>query len=236
MATYNDKKSDSFITKLQIFFFQKAFKERIKDYIKKNDVERIMKEFAMFQLNLDIANTYSSRYYQLEREKDEKITVNDVTMTVDEIDSRLMDGEKYILSKTNLKKILNGQGDELYDLMFQCYDFDAIMTKGDFTKLIDEKSCFYCGISVDQLNILGGNGKLHNKRSETRGFTLEIDRKHPNLEYTNENCCMSCYWCNNAKTDEFDENEFKEIAKGIKSVWNQRLEPFGEKIKENPNE
>jgi len=38
---------------------------------------------------------------------------------------------------------------------------------------------------------------------------------------------MSCYWCNNAKTDEYIPSEFKEIARGINHVWNKRLEKDG---------
>jgi len=34
---------------------------------------------------------------------------------------------------------------------------------------------------------------------------------------------MACYWCNNAKTDEFDGDEFKEIGEAIKKVWKKRL-------------
>jgi len=34
---------------------------------------------------------------------------------------------------------------------------------------------------------------------------------------------MSCYWCNNAKTDEFFVDEFKEIARGINYAWQKRL-------------
>lgn len=89
--------------------------------------------------------------------------------------------------------------------------------------MIENKVCSYCGISEDDISELGKRGELNNKRSETRGYTLEIDRKEANGEYTEKNCCMSCYWCNNAKTDEFSVVEFKDIAKGINSVWEKRL-------------
>ena len=87
-----------------------------------------------------------------------------------------------------------------------------------------EKKCAYCGIHVEQIKALGENKKLNNKRSDIRGYTLEIDRMLPKLEYSEENCCMACYWCNNAKTDEFSPEEFKPIARGINEVWNKRLE------------
>lgn len=34
---------------------------------------------------------------------------------------------------------------------------------------------------------------------------------------------MACYWCNNAKTDEFTAEEFKEIGKEIRKIWDVRL-------------
>ncbi|WP_188117205.1 hypothetical protein [Campylobacter concisus] len=40
---------------------------------------------------------------------------------------------------------------------------------------------------------------------------------------------MACYWCNNAKTDEFSPEEFKPIAEGIREVWNKRLGELGMK-------
>lgn len=97
----------------------------------------------------------------------------------------------------------------------------------DFIKLISNTKCYYCGISIEQIEELGTNRKLYNKRSDTRGYSLEIDRKSPNLEYSKDNCCMACYWCNNAKTDEFSEDEFKNIAYGINITWNKRLQQIG---------
>jgi hypothetical protein len=122
-------------------------------------------------------------------------------------------------------KLPNNQFVKLYNELLNGYkkQFDNVFPIDKFNGLLDQKSCAYCGISVDQIKELGRSGLLHNKRSETRGYTLEIDRKIPNLEYTPDNCCMSCYWCNNAKTDEFSPYEFKEIARGINHVWNNRL-------------
>jgi thioredoxin-related protein len=34
---------------------------------------------------------------------------------------------------------------------------------------------------------------------------------------------LACYWCNNSKSDEFSEPEFKNyIAPGIEKVWDER--------------
>jgi len=34
---------------------------------------------------------------------------------------------------------------------------------------------------------------------------------------------MVCYWCNNAKTDEFTEEEFSKIGREIRNIWDDRL-------------
>jgi 5-methylcytosine-specific restriction endonuclease McrA len=52
---------------------------------------------------------------------------------------------------------------------------------------------------------------------------MEVERFDSNLEYTKDNCAMACYWCNNAKTDEFTKEEFQPIADQIKLVWETRL-------------
>jgi hypothetical protein len=40
---------------------------------------------------------------------------------------------------------------------------------------------------------------------------IEIHRKNSNKEYTKDNCVISCYWCNNAKTDGFTYEEVGEV-------------------------
>jgi hypothetical protein len=213
MATYTVKLTDSFITKLQIFLFTKAFDEHILDYIQ--DKEQVKNDFKNFELTLEIAKVYSSQYYQFEEDKYIKLNSNKKIKSKELVDN-LMTGTRYIISN---EKILKNYLNKLYDELKNSYIF---MTTEEFNSLINEKTCAYCGISVKQISELGANGKLNNKRSDTRGYTLEIDRKEPNLEYTKDNCCMTCYWCNNAKTDEFDHLEFKEIARGINSVWKSR--------------
>jgi len=85
-----------------------------------------------------------------------------------------------------------------------------------------EKACHYCGITEEELDCLHVIG-LDNKRV-TRGRTLEIDRKVANEPYSNvKNLVYCCYWCNNAKTDTFSEEEFKIIGKAISQVWQKRL-------------
>lgn len=85
-----------------------------------------------------------------------------------------------------------------------------------------ERRCHYCGIRQEELDLLHLIG-INNKRS-SRGKSFEIDRKNAEEKYSNiSNLTYSCYWCNNAKTDTFTEEEFIIIGKAISIVWKQRL-------------
>ena len=106
------------------------------------------------------------------------------------------------------------------------YDYISNAIEKNFTleqwkSMYQETFCAYCGIENKQIDALRNKKKITSKSG--RGFHLEVDRMSPNLEYSYDNCCMSCYWCNNAKTDEFLPNEFKEIARGINKAWNNRM-------------
>ena len=222
---------DSFHTKLAIFFFTKAFKGSVSNYIGSTNVENIQQEFNAFELTTDIAKKYSADYYQ--KEINESIELDGVRLKVQDIIDNLSmkcEGHDFYVNTSLLRsdvrtKLPNNSFVNLYNELLNRYkkQFENIFSISDFNTMLDQKSCAYCGISVDQIKELGESGLLHNKRSEKRGYTLEIDRKIPNLEYTSDNCCMSCYWCNNAKTDEFSQHEFKEIARGINHAWNHRL-------------
>jgi len=61
MAVYSDKVNDSFLTKIKIFLFIKAFDENILEYIKnmKKESSKMKEEFKNFSLTLDIAYVYS---------------------------------------------------------------------------------------------------------------------------------------------------------------------------------
>jgi hypothetical protein len=79
--------------------------------------------------------------------------------------------------------------------------------------------CFL--ITIDEINFLIDHGRINKKR--LRGYNLEMDRKNSNYEYTPANCVMCCYWCNNAKTDEFDEKEYQLIGDAMRHIWQARL-------------
>ena len=110
---------------------------------------------------------------------------------------------------------------------------------GDFLKILDalDDKCCYCGITQTQIDMMYEQGLVETKRS--RGTSLEIERMAPNEPYNkSDNLNYACYWCNNAKTDSFSYEEFKNIiAPGIRTVWNCRLKEAGlELIPEEPSE
>lgn len=86
------------------------------------------------------------------------------------------------------------------------------------------RKCHYCGIDEEKINLLIKNEMITTKRLYSRGKKLEVDKKEPDGEYSKENIILCCYWCNNAKTDEFTETEFKIIAEKIREVWQKRLD------------
>jgi 5-methylcytosine-specific restriction endonuclease McrA len=103
----------------------------------------------------------------------------------------------------------------------------ANLTIREFLKWysVQVRKCFYCDITESDINKLITQNKITTKRLTTRGRKLEIDRRSPNVKYDQiSNLVLCCYWCNNAKTDEFTDEEFKNfIAPGIKQIWKDRI-------------
>jgi 5-methylcytosine-specific restriction endonuclease McrA len=84
--------------------------------------------------------------------------------------------------------------------------------------------CYYCSLPENALKELHNQLGHLNKRFPQRGKSLEIDRKQADLPYSNiENLVLACYWCNNAKTDTFTEEEFEQLGLVIKRIWEKRL-------------
>lgn len=106
-----------------------------------------------------------------------------------------------------------------YEALHQCISpaaFDALFTP-------EPTACAYCQITKSQFEALRQAGQLQTKRLRTRGTSFEIDCRIPELGYTEGNLAPCCYWCNNAKTDEFTDAEFQPIAYALALVWRRRL-------------
>lgn len=156
----------------------------------------------------EVLNQYINIYWQKEDYKSDQINgmiINDIYLAM----KKWSEDQKVLVDR-----LQNYYMKQIFPTVFPYEDFK------DFIK--SKKDCEYCHITEDKIKILIDNHQL-NKKKDTRGWSLEIDRKKPNFEYTKENCVWCCYWCNNAKTDEFSYDEFWKIGEVIQSIWDERL-------------
>jgi hypothetical protein len=85
-----------------------------------------------------------------------------------------------------------------------------------------EKKCCYCGITEPEIARLIDSGRLIHKQK--RGRHLEFERKDPDACYDDfDNLALACHWCNNAKTDTFAHDEFINVGKVFRQIWQDRL-------------
>ena len=133
-----------------------------------------------------------------------------------------------VLTIDKLIKAWNSNNDEVKKEMLQEYsanfksDFPIEQFKVFYPNDKELRKCKYCGISEKDIEELKSTGKIVTKRA--RGNTMEIDRLNSNKEYTIDNIVLACYWCNNAKTDEFTFKEsIDHLGLAIKTIWAHRL-------------
>lgn len=116
------------------------------------------------------------------------------------------------------------KNDDKFDVLIKKYndgDF-GFRTFKNFYKWYEDqpKKCCYCGTSEKDLEILF---KVKNDESERdkklyskkRGFTsaLQIEKLNPNKPYNEFNCALACAFCNNAKSDMVNKENFEKFAK-----------------------
>lgn len=98
-----------------------------------------------------------------------------------------------------------------------------------FKKSKYQSGCKYCGTSsfstLKLYNDANTGERYDWTRGGKRGKRLELDRVDPSKKYDElENLVWCCYWCNNAKSNFFNEDEFEPIAKEIGKVIKKILE------------
>lgn len=166
--------------------------------------------FKIFKVKQEIIDEYVNEYWQKDYDYDKQ---GKWEYTIKEIETHIYSWEKQKKNEELTKECETYYVDSRFN---EIYPYEK------FIELLEKKTCKYCGISEDKIENLISKNKIY-KKKVTRGWTLEIDRRMPNLEYTHKNCVRCCYWCNSAKTDEFDDIEFIPIGEAIKDIWHERL-------------
>ena len=130
-----------------------------------------------------------------------------------------------------IKTWIQENADKVYDfkIAYKNYFENEVLQRQDFREVYfkDNESakrrCYFCRITEDKISELVHNNQIHTKRYYSRGKTMEVDRIKPNGHYKPDNIKLTCYWCNNAKSDEFSAEEFKKISQKISEIWESRL-------------
>lgn len=180
------------------------------DLIIKNKIHEATPEsFAVFKPESGLSNNYRKACQQYSGKFE--------NTTIEKIDKEFNDWYK--------NRDLKEYKDLFYKKFTDKLEFDKF--KNIFTNDHSKNKCHYCGITENDISELGdeNSDKIKTKRLRTRGRSMEIDRIDPFGDYSENNIILACYWCNNAKTDEFSYFEFKKfIAPKIQEVWEIRLQ------------
>ena len=191
---YKAKAVDSFNTKWDLFCF---------DYLVNKKDQFTIEEFKSFKIGEELVKVYSAQYHQY------------------------FDHESLDQSRINVGDLRKDMKELLIDkLKASCQNdyvanFESVFSKDKFEALGKGTKCYYCELEENEIKELYNKLLIYKKAN--RGFVLELDRKTANYEYTESNCVMACYWCNNAKTDEFNAVEFKPIGLAIGKALRGRI-------------
>lgn len=188
------KAKDSFKTKINLFLYERVVQ---------NQTEFSLNDFKKYQVLETAVSEYVTVYWQ--ENTDYRIhgkAISQIEVEIKEIKARM---------EKTIKECESHYVSEVFPKLF---------SKTDFNGLIAGKQCYYCGITTERINELANLRRLRKKH--LRGWSLEIDRLDSNYEYSPDNCVMCCYWCNNAKTDEFTPEEFRKVGEVIAGIWESR--------------
>ncbi|MCC5915854.1 MAG: hypothetical protein JJU02_00865 [Cryomorphaceae bacterium] len=163
-------------------------------------------ELTNFEITDELVHDYTAEFWQTETQKPFKKT----GLTISDIYSKM---QKY--REQHADDIAEARIDYATVVLHKRFP------EHEYKEVLSQNHCAYCDITIEQIEALAEKKMLFKKNE--RGWSLEMDRKNSNKEYTKDNCVMSCYWCNNAKTDEFAYEEFLEVGKAIGAVWKKRL-------------
>lgn len=195
--------SRSFQTKLDIYLFTQLIKGT-KFHELEIDVQRKFQEFKID----DNIRKVCEEAWKLDKDDHEATS----GLIIKEIDTDIIEWKKI-----NKGSLLMNQLRKQY-----IEDFENVLPVGNFIAVykvnVEDRKCYYCGIAELQIRKLWKEGELYTKRY--RGYKMEIDRENFH-EY--DDIVLSCYYCNNAKSDVFSREEFIPVGKEIWKVWSNRL-------------
>lgn len=81
-------------------------------------------------------------------------------------------------------------------------------------------SCYYCWADEKEMANFLKKRRKHIRRPN-RGQHLEVERKNARTgDYSAQNCVLACYFCNNDKSDIFNEDEYRSYLKNRKLFFN----------------
>ncbi|WP_299703224.1 hypothetical protein [uncultured Pontibacter sp.] len=88
-------------------------------------------------------------------------------------------------------------------------------------------ACYYC--KTDEHVIATLVEKKFNQSKRIRGRYLEIERRDSAVNtYSPENCVLACYFCNNDKSDIFEEGDYLAYLKDRKAFFDTKFEEFND--------
>lgn len=165
--------------------------------------------FKSFKISDDLVDIYLKAWSLGNNDKLEK---NGLTM---------LELDDMIVKWPSENPEFNAQLIEKYRLRFITDLFPFSEFEDFYNRDPEKRICHYCHINDKEIEHLESIFQIKTKR--IRGYTMEIDRIKPNFEYLKDNVALACYWCNNAKSDEFTEAEFiNHIGPGIRKIWDLR--------------
>lgn len=200
---YKSKSNDSFKSRLRFYLFKSAL----------TNTKPNKNEFLSFDIDtnpaIEFVELYITEYQQF-----------DPAFKISQHNSLGLDNNGLY---SEIKKLEKAYKEEINSWKSTYFNevFERKLPKNEFEKFEKEECCGYCKTSIHSLRAMMESKQIFKKNE--RGYNLELDRKKPNMEYSTSNCIMACYWCNNAKTDEFDDIEFESIGKAIGEVFKNRM-------------
>ncbi|NPV00452.1 MAG: hypothetical protein HPY53_03620 [Brevinematales bacterium] len=226
MANYNSLMIREYKSKFRFFKFYKYFTEgELKDSTFINDFSAFLNNFD--NIKEELINTYKRCSILA---KDESI----LNIYEGKRDLKLLKQKSdFNINALDFWNRVNDFGNKRFDTLTQINNtlykifkeyFEKLITIDEFEEICKPDACYYCGITRKNLDSLLDSFLIFKDMwKQGKGWNFEVDRT--NYEYKKGEIVLCCYWCNNAKTDEFSAEEFKEfIAPGIRKSWNERLD------------